>query len=202
MTREHWDDVYRTRSAEQVSWFQPRPEPSLRALDRLGIAPSQSLVDVGGGASRLVDCLIERGFTDLCVLDIAAPALEATRRRLGPAAAGVRLEVADVTRWRPARRWELWHDRAVFHFLTDPADRAGYREALAAGLAAGGHAVLATFAPKGPERCSGLPVRRYDAAGLAAEFAGLLEPAGAWSETHTTPAGAPQAFTWCLFRRP
>src|SRR5258706_9465089 len=168
--QEHWDQVYRTRPPDSVSWYQLTPEPSLRALDEFDLSAKSSLIDVGGGASSLVDRLIDRGWSDLTILDIAAPALGLAQARLGPAAHRVRWQVADVTEWRPGRTYDVWHDRAVLHFLTEPEQRAGYFDALNAGTARGALVIVATFAPDGPERCSGLPVRRYDAAALSVEL--------------------------------
>jgi hypothetical protein len=199
--RAHWAHVYEAKAADSVSWYQPVPEPSLSALDGAGVAPTASVVDVGGGASRLVDVLLARGFSDLTVLDVAAPALGLSRARLGAAAERVTWIVADVTRWRPERRWDVWHDRAVFHFLTDVNDRAAYRCALEAGTAAGSVVVIATFAPDGPERCSGLPVQRWSPETLAEELGPAFALERTWREAHHTPAGATQTFQWTVFRR-
>lgn len=200
-TREHWRRVYATKPAESVSWFQPVPAPSLAALDRLGVGPDASLIDVGGGASNLVDRLQKRGWEDLAVLDIAEPSLEAAKARLGEQAAWVQWIVADITGWRSKRTFDVWHDRAVFHFLTEAEQREGYKETLEAATHAGSLIILATFAPDGPEQCSGLPVRRYDAEALATELGlgfTLLEE---WREPHVTPWGASQSFQWAVFRR-
>lgn len=199
--REHWSEVYRSKAPDSVSWYQASPEPSLLTLDRLGVPSSAPLIDVGGGASTLVDRLIERGWSDLTVLDIAAPALGVAKARLGPSADIVRWEVADITAWAPSRRYDLWHDRAMFHFLTDRKQRDAYRRALDAGLAPGGFAIFATFAPEGPERCSGLEVRRYDAATLLEELGSRYRMVENWREEHVTPSGGKQAFNWCVFRR-
>lgn len=197
---EHWNRVYAEKDPSSVSWFQPEPEPSLRALDRLGARPTSSLIDVGGGASTLVDTLLERGWRDVTVLEIASTALERTKARLGEVADNVAWEVADVTTWHPIRRYDVWHDRAVFHFLVQPEQRAAYRKAMAEGLAPGGLVVVAAFALDGPERCSGLQVQRYDADKLAEEMGPSLELIEAWQEEHVTPWKASQAFTWCAFR--
>jgi trans-aconitate methyltransferase len=199
--REHWDEVYRRKAADSVSWYQPTPEPSLQALDELQLPAGASLIDVGGGASSLADRLIERGWSDLTVLDIAAPALDVAKARLGDEAIRVAWVVADVTEWRPSRHYDVWHDRAVFHFLAEPAQRLAYRHALEAGTAPGSVLIIATFAPDGPERCSGLPVQRYDATALAAEFSPAFALARDWREEHTTPGGGRQSFQWCVFRR-
>lgn len=197
----HWSAVYRTKPSDSVSWYQPSPEPSLRVLERFGVPNSASLIDVGGGASNLVDALIERGWSDLTVLDIAAPALEVAKARLGEAAARVQWRVADITSWIPDRSYDVWHDRAVFHFLTGADQREAYRGALLAGTAAGGLVIMATFAPDGPEQCSGLPVQRYDPPGLSRELGPAFTLLGDWREAHITPGGTSQAFSWCVFRR-
>lgn len=199
--REHWEEVYRTKAADSVSWYQPTPSPSLRALEELQLPATTSLIDVGGGTSSLVDRLVERGWSDLTVLDIAAPALEVARARLRDKAAGIAWVVADVTAWQPGRHYDVWHDRAVFHFLTEPAQRLAYRRALEAGTAPGGVVMIATFAPDGPERCSGLPVQRYDAVGLAGEFSSAFALERDWREDHITPRGSRQSFQWCVLRR-
>jgi len=201
-TREHhWQRVWTDREAERVSWYEPVPETSLELIRLAELPPEAPLVDVGGGASTLADHLLAEGFRDLTVLDIAAPAFEPAKRRLGERAGAVRWEVADVTRWRPSRRYALWHDRAVFHFLVEEADRIAYRATLDRALAAGGLAIVATFAPDAPPRCSGLPVMRFDAAGLGRSFADLLVPIADRRHVHVTPAGVRQPFTYVLFRR-
>jgi SAM-dependent methyltransferase len=200
-SQEHWSEVYRTKAADTVSWYQMTPEPSLRALDRFQVPNTAGLIDVGGGASNLVDRLIERGWTDLTVLDIAAPALEVARARLGHLAARVRWEVADIAEWLPSRTYDVWHDRAVFHFLITPGQREAYRRALNAGVVAGGLLIIATFAPDGPERCSGLPVQRYDAASMAKEIGTGFRLVDDWREEHSTPQSRKQSFNWCVFRR-
>lgn len=199
--QNYWTQVYQDKAPAEVSWYQAFPEPSLSALDRFGAGPSSALVDVGGGASNLVDALLDRGWRDVTVLDVAAPSLEAAKARLGPKARLVQWEVADVTKWHPPRAFDAWHDRAVFHFLTEPQQREAYRRALSQGVASGGLVAMATFALDGPEKCSGLPVQRYDADSLAAEMSGLLHLLDSWRETHVTPWGAKQSFNWCAFRR-
>ena len=160
------------------------------------------MIDVGGGASNLVDALVKRGWGDVTVLDIAAPALEAAKERLGLSARKVHWEVADIIDWQPSRQYDVWHDRAVFHFLTEPEQREAYRRALLAGVAPGGLVIMATFALDGPERCSGLPVQRYDPASLAKELGNAFRLVEEWREEHVTPWGSTQSFNWCAFRRP
>ncbi len=197
---DHWRKVYTDKQPGEVSWFQATPSPSLAALDRFGAQPTQSLIDIGGGASTLVDALLLRGWRDVTVLDIAAPALAAAQLRLEEAAAAVSWQVADITTWQPPRRYAIWHDRAVFHFLTEPDQRAAYLRALRAGLEPGGLAIFATFALDGPEKCSGLKVERYDADKLAATLRAEFSLEASWREEHLTPWESPQAFAWCVFR--
>ncbi len=196
----HWEKVYREKSPDAVSWYQASPEPTLNALDQLGVDPRSSLIDIGGGASTLVDALLERGWTDLTVLDVAAPALEASKARLGSLADKVHWIVSDITTWQPERTYDVWHDRAVFHFLTEPRQREAYRKALLAGLATKGLLIMATFALDGPDKCSGLSVQRYDAETLAHELGPQLTMIANWREQHTTPWGSHQAFNWCVFQ--
>lgn len=201
MNRQHWEDVYRKRSPSEVSWTQASLDPSLRRIAAAGLAADAAIIDVGGGFSPLAGELAAMGFTDITVLDLAQAALDAMAAGLGGRSANVRLVQADVTAWRPDRAFALWHDRAVFHFLTDPDDRARYRAGLEAGLKPGGRLVMATFAPDGPERCSGLPVQRWSAEALAAELGQGFELIESEREAHHTPWGAVQPFIWTSFRR-
>ena len=197
MTAEHWDGVFTTKAPDDVSWFQAEPATSLRLL-RAYAPPPAAVVDVGAGAGVLPDRLLAGGWTDVTVLDVSAAALGIVGERLGERVTYV---VGDVTTWRPERRYGAWHDRAVLHFLTSPADVARYVGVAAAAVAPGGVAVVATFAPDGPESCSGLPVARYDAAALAAAFAPAFGLEHAEREEHGTPWGAVQVFTWVVLRR-
>ena len=194
--QEHWDGIYASRREDEVSWFQATPAVSLDLVDRCALARDAKILDVGGGASRLVDALLDRGFLDLTVLDVSAQALDRARARLGERADRVKWIVADVTRFEPAERYALWHDRAVFHFLTAAEDRAAYARALDRAVAPGGHVVVGTFALDGPERCSGLPVVRYDASGLAAALGPSFTLVETVRHEHVTPAGRTQAFTF------
>ncbi|HET8987394.1 MAG TPA: class I SAM-dependent methyltransferase, partial [Humibacillus sp.] len=195
-----WDAAYGHGDTTR-SWFEPHAEQSLRLLDRCGVGPADSVIDVGGGASPLVDALLERGHTDLTVLDISAVGLDIARARLGARADAVTWVVADLHTWQPSRSYAVWHDRAVLHFLTADDARAHYVEALEAATGAGAVAVLATFAPDGPEQCSGLPVRRHDEADLAALLGDPWEQVAVDREEHVTPSGGVQPFTWAAFRR-
>lgn len=198
---DHWDEVYRSKEVTAVSWYQPSPEPSLQLLERFGAGPESSFIDVGGGASTLVDVLIERGWPDLTILDIAAPALEASQTRLGEASDAVTWKVADIVTWEPPRRYDIWHDRAVFHFLTKADDRESYRRALIAGTKPDSLVIMATFALNGPERCSGLIVQRYSSDTLLHELGSSFDLLTAQVENHTTPGGSEQVFNWCVLKR-
>ncbi len=199
--RDHWDNVYASKGEDEVSWFQENPRRSLELIAQIGINKAAPVVDVGGGASRLIDALIEQGYADTTVLDISKRAVALAQERLGRFQDSVDWIVADVTEWTPRRRYALWHDRAVFHFLTAEGDRKAYRKTLAKGLASDGHVIIATFGPDGPEQCSGLPVVRYDEDTIAKVFDGLLRLEGSGSEDHITPSGAHQAFTFYRFVR-
>jgi len=195
---DHWDAVYTTKATDDVSWFQSEPVTSLRLL-RTWARPGGSVVDVGAGTSPLVDRLVEAGRDDVTLLDVSTEALDAVRRRLGDRAGAVRFAVADVRTWNPRRTFDVWHDRAVFHFLVDPADRQAYVDQASAAVAPGGMVVLATFAADGPTSCSGLPTARYDAAALTALFAPAFALEHAERQEHVTPWGTVQPFTWVVF---
>ncbi|TQF37883.1 SAM-dependent methyltransferase [Bradyrhizobium sp. UNPF46] len=197
----HWDGVYATKGEAEVSWFQNSPSTSLAMIRAAGPDHDAAIIDIGGGASRLVDALLQDGYRDVSVLDLSANALDAARKRIGPAAASASWIVADATTWQPAKTYEVWHDRAAFHFLTDPRDRAAYVERLRSALAPGGHVIIATFAPDGPEKCSGLPVQRHDSASLAAELGPDFALIETQRETHHTPWDSTQAFQFSRFRR-
>lgn len=198
---QHWNAIYLAKDAKEVSWHQSTPAPSLAALDRLNLGTDSAFVDIGGGASNLVDTLLLRGWTDLTVMDISQTALGVASKRIGDAASRVHWLVADVTQWVPERAYDVWHDRAVFHFLISQEGREAYRRAMHRGLRPGGLAIMATFALDGPERCSGLPVQRYDAAELAAEIGPEVDLVDHRREEHVTPAGKVQRFTWAVLRR-
>ncbi len=201
-TRDHWESVYASRATDAVSWFQPRAERSLAFIQATGVPRSAAIIDVGGGASTLVDDLVDRDYTGVTVLDLAGTALAAARARLGPRAARVRWLEADVTRVEFAEgAFDLWHDRAVFHFLTEADQRAAYVAAVLRALRPGGHLIVATFAQDGPVQCSGLPVVRYSADSLQAAFGRQFALRRHEREEHRTPAGAVQAFVYCGFQR-
>ena len=197
----HWDSVYATKGEAEVSWFQDSPTISLDLIRAAAPDHGAAVIDVGGGASRLVDALLQDGYRDVSVLDLSANALDATRKRIGAAAATVDWIVADATTWQPAKTYDVWHDRAAFHFLTDPRDRAAYVERLRSAVAPGGQIIIATFAPDGPEKCSGLPVQRHDSASLLAELGPEFTLVETRRETHHTPWDSTQAFQFSQFRR-
>ena len=198
---DHWNQVYDEKAHGDVSWFQQQPSVSLAAIERHVEGNGGAFIDIGGGESLLVDHLARRGWKDLTVLDISGSALEVVKRRMGEQAATVRWIIADITRWRPERFYDVWHDRAVFHFLTQPAQRNAYRRAIQSGTHTGSIVVIATFAPDGPEKCSGLAVERYDSRTLSNQLGSDFELLEDWRETHETPWGSGQSFNWCVFRR-
>ena len=199
-TAEHWDSAYahgdRTRS-----WFQQYPEASLRMLDAVGVTPNDSVIDIGGGASWLAESLVKRGHSDLTVLDVSAAAVGIAQRRLGPAGQAVEWIVADILTWTPQRVYAAWHDRAAFHFITADPDKRRYLTALSAATELGSVAIFGCFAPDGPQSCSGLPVARYSTDDLATTLGDDWTLVATERETHYTPAGATQPFTWAAFRR-
>lgn len=201
--RAHWERVYTTKAAGEVSWFQSVPATSLR-LVRQAAEPAAgpvSVLDVGAGASTLVDLLLANRITDVTVLDASQAALDLVAERLGELAGRVTRVCADLLGWSPVRTYTIWHDRAVFHFLTEEADRTGYVALATAAVEPGGALVIATFAADGPTSCSGLPTARYDAAELATQFTAAFVLEHAEREEHRTPSGGIQPFTWVVLRR-
>jgi SAM-dependent methyltransferase len=216
---EHWDTVYGTKAADEVSWFQRQPTTSQRLLTSVS-SPSGAVVDVGAGASTLVDTLLDAGWSDVTVLDVSAKALALVRDRVSDRVDRVSdrvgeqphdlprkrpgstsFVVADVLSWQPERTYDAWHDRAVFHFLVQPDRRDQYVATASRAVRPGGAVVLGTFAADGPTQCSGLPTARYDADGLAAVFAPGFSLEHSEREEHVTPGGAVQPFTWVVLRR-
>lgn len=198
--KEHWNQVYQTKASDDVSWFQPRPEISLRLIAATGISKADGVIDVGGGASTLVDFLVTDGFNPLAVLDISAAAFEHTKQRLTRRSQEVEWFEADVTQFNPPHRFGLWHDRAVFHFLTRETDRRKYVEILARTLTPDGHVIIATFAKDGPLKCSGLDVCRYDAPAICAELGPSFKLIEQVDETHLTPWDTQQKFSYFRFK--
>lgn len=197
----HWQNVYQTKDEREVSWFQENPAISLDLIRATGIGADASIIDIGGGASRLTDALVADGFRSVTVLDLSEKALATSRERLGARAGGVSWIVADVTKWQPTRIFDVWHDRAAFHFLTDPDDRTAYAERVRKAVRPGGHVIIGTFALDGPERCSGLAVARHDAASLGAILGQSFKLVESRRHDHRTPGGAMQRFQFSRFQR-
>jgi len=197
--REHWEKVYRTKRETDVSWYQPHLDRSLDLILRTGVGPDAHILDVGGGASTLVDDLLARGFRHVTVIDIAEAALDAAKKRLADRARDVEWRVGDITTLDlPSDSIDVWHDRAVFHFLTSETDRKAYIERVCCAVKRGGHVVLATFGPEGPEKCSGLPVVRYAPEALHAAFGDAFRMVEHFDERHRTPWGTEQEFVYCM----
>lgn len=200
-SREHWEAVYQAKAADQVSWYRPHLEQSLAWIAQSGVDRAAAIIDVGGGEATLVDDLLAQDFLDITVLDISSAALAVARERLGGRGGRVHWLAVDITQATlPPARYDLWHDRAVFHFLVRPAQRAAYLQRLTRALRPGGEVIMATFGPQGPEKCSGLPVVRYDAAALSGVLGPDFELLATTTERHETPFGTRQQFTWCRFR--
>ncbi len=200
-TKSHWEKIYTTKAAEAVSWYRPHLETSLALIERAGNGHTAPIIDVGGGESTLVDDLLARGFENITVLDVSRTAIEATRLRLGLAADRVHWLVADITgvELEPSA-YAVWHDRAVFHFLTSDDQRAAYVRQAARAVKPGGHVIVSTFGPEGPAKCSGLDVVRYDAESLHREFGVRFHLVESSAELHHTPFGTTQQFLYCYCR--
>jgi 2-polyprenyl-3-methyl-5-hydroxy-6-metoxy-1,4-benzoquinol methylase len=197
----HWEHIYETKAPTQVSWYQEHARFSLQYIRKTGIQKTDAIIDVGGGASTLVDDLVADGYQQISVLDVSATALQLARQRLGTLAVGVNWIQADITQADlPEHAYDLWHDRAVFHFLTQAIDRQRYIDTVRHAVRVGGHIILATFAPDGPEHCSGLDVVRYSPESLHHEFGSDFEVVDSTRETHHTPFGTEQKFIYCYCR--
>jgi ubiquinone/menaquinone biosynthesis C-methylase UbiE len=199
--KQHWEQIYSSKASDSVSWFQEHAAQSLRLIHNTNLGQNAAIIDVGGGASRLVDDLVAEGYTDLTVLDLSSAALAVAKERLSKKAAAVCWQQGDITRAAfPVHRFDIWHDRAVFHFLTDPTDRKAYVEQVMRAVRPGGHVIIATFAEDGPEKCSGLPVMRYKPDTLHAEFGSAFQLLEHEKESHYTPSGTVQQFVYCYCR--
>lgn len=197
----HWEHIYETKAENELSWYQENPAISLDLIRTTGVKSSAAIIDIGGGASRLVDALLSEGFRAVTVLDLSERALVAAKTRLGPRSANVTWIVADVTTWEPSETFDLWHDRAAFHFLTEATDRRAYAERVVMAVRPGCHVIIGAFAPDGPERCSGLPVMRHDAASIGAVLGEKFALVETCRDNHVTPAGVMQKFQFSVFRR-
>jgi 2-polyprenyl-3-methyl-5-hydroxy-6-metoxy-1,4-benzoquinol methylase len=200
-TRKHWEETYERKKITELSWYQARAETSIRLIARASSGHNAPMIDVGGGASTLVDTLLAENYSNLTVLDIAEPAIRSAAQRLGAAGSIVKWIAADITQVSLPQQYEIWHDRAVFHFLTDAEQRRPYVTKAAASVSVGGHLIIATFAIDGPQKCSGLEVSRYDSRSLHAEFAEHFELIESLNEIHHTPSGTEQKFVYCLLRK-
>ena len=200
--KSHWETIYREKDSTQVSWYKPHLQISLQMIERTGVSKLARIIDVGGGSATLVDDLLANGYGDVTVLDISGAAIQVARKRLGALADNVTWLEADITQATlPHNHYDVWHDRAVFHFLTDVGDRQKYVNLVKRSVKAGGHVIVATFAPDGPEKCSGLNVRRYDADSLHGEFGDDFQLIESVREDHQTPFGTQQKFIYCYCRK-
>lgn len=199
--KHHWNEVYQKKNPEELTWFQPRPETSLDLIRRAGLGPESHIIDVGGGTSLLTRILLQEGFRRISVLDISDRALDLAKARIGDQAADLEWFESDITSFEPPHRWDLWHDRAVFHFLTGEEDRTAYCRAMNASVGPGGHVVIASFALDGPTRCSGLEVIRYSPESLGAVLGEEYRLRRTVVEEHVTPSGGTQSFVYTWFQR-
>lgn len=199
--KAHWENVYQTKAVDEVSWYRPHLEVSLRLIEHAAPDTGSAVIDVGGGEATLVDDLVARGYSDVTVLDISPAAIDVAKSRLGPSGASVHWITGDIAAVElEAARYDVWHDRAVFHFLTSADDRAAYVRQVASAVKRGGHVIVATFGPEGPEKCSGLDVVRYDADNLHGQFGPKFRLLESVTELHETPWGKPQQFLYCFCR--
>jgi ubiquinone/menaquinone biosynthesis C-methylase UbiE len=200
--KQYWEKIYSTKTPDSVSWFQEHADLSVRLIRNTGLGKDAAVIDVGGGASRLVDDLVDEGYTDLTVLDLSSAAIAVANQRLGKRANVVHWMEGDITSIElPMNRFDIWHDRAVFHFLTDPVDRHAYVERVMKAVRVGGHVIVATFAEDGPDQCSGLPVMRYEPETLHVEFGDAFQLVEHEKEAHLTPSGTVQQFVYCYCRK-
>lgn len=197
---QHWENVYQTKNSTEVSWYEPDPKQSLDLILQVAGESRGRVLDVGGGQAFLVDRLLDAGFAHVAVLDISKTAIEATKARLGDRASRVEWIVADITHCDSLGEFEVWHDRAVFHFITDADDRKHYVDVLKQSLPIGGHFIVGTFAKGGPEKCSGLPICQYDKDRMQAELGPGFELVECSEYLHTTPTGKPQQFFFGIYK--
>jgi len=199
--KQHWEKVFETKADTEKSWFQPYPATSVKFIRELNIPKDAAIIDVGGGDSTLADVLLLEGFTDITVLDISAKALQNARNRLGKNAKKVKWIESDVLNFHPDKKYDCWHDRAVFHFVTDKKDITAYKNQIAGSVKEEGKLIVGTFSEKGPEKCSGLPVHRYSQQQLTDALSGNFRKIKCIEETHQTPFNTTQSFTFCSFQK-
>lgn len=199
--KAHWENVFRTKDTTKVSWYQPVPETSLRLIEKLAVPKTAKIIEVGSGDSYLGDTLLEKGFSDITLLDISEKALATIRERLAEKAGMVRFVAADITNFNENQKYDLWHDRAVLHFLTDKNDIEKYVENVSAHLVPGGYFLVGTFSENGPDKCSDLNVKQYSEKEMTATFSQNFEKIECFTENHTTPSGSSQNFLFCIFKR-
>lgn len=198
---KYWDEIYQKKDELHQSWFQEKPEKSLEMIDELNLDRTSKIIDIGGGESRLVDYLLERGFTNISLLDISGEALEKAKTRLGLKASGVKYITSDVTLFETKEKFDLWHDRATFHFLTSLEDVEKYLEIAFKALNPGGSLIISTFSKTGPDKCSGLSISKYSQDDLKKLFGKFFQNTKCFESTHTTPWGSTQDFTYCGFKK-
>jgi len=199
--KQHWENVYGTKAEDDVSWFQTYPKTSMEFVESLHVDLSANIIDIGGGDSRLVDALLDKGYQNIWVLDISAASIEKAQKRLGANATKVHWIVSDVTEFIPPVKYQVWHDRAAFHFLTTEDKIASYVSIAEDAIHTDGYLVLGTFSENGPTKCSGLEIKQYSEASMAARFADSFEKLQCITEDHQTPFNTTQNFTFCSFRR-
>lgn len=200
-TKTHWENVFASKSDAQKSWYEEFPYSSMNLITELGVKKDASIIDIGGGDSHLVDALLENGYTNISVLDISENALQNAKRRLGSDANRVKWIVSDVLKLKPIEQYDCWHDRAVFHFITDEKQIANYLSQMVATIKEGGNLILATFSEEGPQKCSGLPVKRYSQESMIALLAPFFNKIKCFEEKHSTPFNTIQSFTYCGFSK-
>ncbi len=199
--KQHWENIYQTKSPDEVSWFQPKPETSLSFFSAHGVPLSAAIIDIGGGDSLLADHLLDLGYRDITVLDISAAAVERAKKRLGARAGKVKWIVADIADFTPAKTYDVWHDRAAFHFLTNEKDIAVYLETARQAVKPEGVLIMGTFSEQGPKKCSGIEIRQYSAATLNERMKPYFEQIECFTVDHRTPFDTVQNFVFCSFRR-
>jgi ubiquinone/menaquinone biosynthesis C-methylase UbiE len=201
MESKFWNDIYGSKSEREVSWFEENPEKSLELIRELELTPESGIIDIGGGESHLVDCLLDIGFKNISVLDISSTALDKAKARLGPNAEKVKFIVSDITKFEPTEKYMLWHDRATFHFLTNPSEIESYLAIANRAITMGGYLIVSTFSKTGPDKCSGLPIAKYSDTDLKTLFEKYFSNIKCFESAHRTPWGSTQNFVYCGFKK-